>query len=80
MTKKVALSPATLLSDRAPCDFFVFPKMKLKPRGKRFNVVLEIQQNLQQVLNSIMKETVPASHPLTGLSVLTSKRSILKGT
>jgi hypothetical protein len=76
MTKNMTLSPATLLLDLAPCDSFVFAKMKLKPRGKRFDAVLEIQQNLQQVLNSIMKETVPDSLLITGLTVLTSKQSI----
>jgi hypothetical protein len=28
----------------APCDFFLFPKMKLKLKGRRFDGLEEIQQ------------------------------------
>jgi hypothetical protein len=53
-------SPIPLLS--GPCsDFFLFPKMKLK--GKRFNDVLETQQNFQQVYNS----------RINGISILAPK-------
>jgi hypothetical protein len=29
--------------DLAPCDFFLFPKMKLKLKGRRFDTIEEIQ-------------------------------------
>jgi hypothetical protein len=29
--------------DLAPCDFFLFPKMKLKLKGRRFDTTEEIQ-------------------------------------
>jgi hypothetical protein len=29
--------------DLAPCDFFLFPKMKLKLKGRRFDSIEEIQ-------------------------------------
>jgi hypothetical protein len=51
----------------------MFPKMRLKCRGKRFNAGLEI-------LDNIVTETVPDSLLITGLSVLTSKQSIWKRT
>jgi hypothetical protein len=41
--------------DLALCDLFLFPKIKLKLEGKKFNDVLEIQQSSQQMLNGIMK-------------------------
>ena len=34
----------------APCDFFLFPKMKLKLKGKRFNTIEEIQTTSQDVV------------------------------
>jgi hypothetical protein len=30
-------------SDLAPYDFFLFPKMKLKPKGRQFHTIEEIQ-------------------------------------
>jgi len=33
--------------DLAPCDFFLFPKMKLKLKGWRFDTVKDIQAKLQ---------------------------------
>jgi hypothetical protein len=38
----------------ASCDFLC-PEMKIKVKGKGFNDVLEIQQNLHQIHNSITK-------------------------
>jgi hypothetical protein len=31
--------------DLAPCDFFLFPKMKLKLKGRRFDTIEEIDQS-----------------------------------
>jgi hypothetical protein len=33
----------------APCDFFLFPKMKLQLKGRRFDRVEEIQRVSQNV-------------------------------
>jgi hypothetical protein len=33
--------------DLAPCDFFVFPKMKFKLKGRRFDTTEEIQAESQ---------------------------------
>ena len=40
--------------DQAPCDFYMFPKMKLQLKGQRFISTEEIQAELQQVLNMLM--------------------------
>jgi hypothetical protein len=41
-------SPALAL-----CDFFLFPKMKIKLKGLRFDTVEEIQAETQKVLNTL---------------------------
>jgi hypothetical protein len=41
--------------DLAPYDFALFPKLKMKLKGRRFETVSDIQRELQVVLNS-MKE------------------------
>jgi hypothetical protein len=38
---------------RAPCDFFLFPKIKLKLKGSRFDTIEEIQAESQRVLNTL---------------------------
>jgi hypothetical protein len=38
--------------DVAPCDFFVFTKMKLKLKGRRFDTNEEIQAESQRVLDT----------------------------
>jgi transposase len=41
---KTTVIPHPLYSpDLAPCDFFIFPKMKLKLKGRRFESIEEIQ-------------------------------------
>jgi hypothetical protein len=42
--------------DLAPCDIFLFPKMKLQLRGRRFDRVKEIQQESQYVLGMLQKQ------------------------
>ena len=39
--------------DLAPCDFWLFPKLKLPLKGKRFQTVDEIQENMTGQLMSI---------------------------
>jgi hypothetical protein len=40
-------------ADFAPCDFALFPKLKMKLKGRHFETVSYIQRELQVVLNSI---------------------------
>ena len=39
--------------DLAPCDFYVFLKMKLQLKGQRFVSIEEVQAESQQVLNTL---------------------------
>jgi len=42
--------------DLAPCDFFLFPKMKLQLKGRRFDTVEEIQRESQNVLGRLRED------------------------
>ena len=48
--------------DLEPCDFFLFPKMKLKLKGRRFDTI-EIQAESQRVLDTLIKKGLPGSVP-----------------
>jgi hypothetical protein len=39
--------------DIAPCDFALFPKLKMKLKGRRSETVPDIQRESQAVLDSI---------------------------
>jgi hypothetical protein len=39
--------------DLASCDFFLFPKSKLKLKGRRFDAIEEIQDESQRVLDTL---------------------------
>ena len=41
--------------DLAPCDFFLFPKIKMALKGKRFQDVDEIKQNATEQLREVSK-------------------------
>jgi hypothetical protein len=41
---------------RAGCDFFLFPKMKLKLKGCRFDTLEEIQAKSQRVLDTLTEK------------------------
>jgi transposase len=41
--------------DLAPCDFFLFPKIKMALKGKRFQDVDEIKQNVTEELRRVSK-------------------------
>jgi hypothetical protein len=41
----------------APCDFFLFPKLKSTLKGKRLQDVTEIQLNTTRQLQAIRKQT-----------------------
>jgi transposase len=42
--------------DLAPCDFFLFPRLKITLNGKRFQDVAEIQLNTTRQLQAIPKQ------------------------
>jgi hypothetical protein len=42
--------------DLAPCHFFLFPKMKLKLKGRRFDTIEKIQAESQRVLDSLKEK------------------------
>jgi hypothetical protein len=39
--------------DLAPCDFFLFPKLKMKLKERRFQTVAEIQAESPAILNTL---------------------------
>jgi len=41
--------------DLAPCDFFLFPQLKLRMKVRTFNTIEEIQEESQRVLDTIPK-------------------------
>jgi transposase len=50
---KMAVIPYPPYSpDLAPCDFFLFPKMKLKLKGRRFDTTEEIHAESPRVLDT----------------------------
>jgi hypothetical protein len=54
--KNVAAVPHPPYSpDLAPCDFLLFPRMKSKLKGHRFQNVTEIQEQSLTVLHAIPK-------------------------
>jgi hypothetical protein len=42
--------------DLAPCDFFLFPKMKLKLKGPLFDTIEEIQAESQKMLDTLTEK------------------------
>jgi transposase len=42
--------------DLTPCDLFLFPKMKLKLKGRQFEGLEEIQQESQNVLGMLREQ------------------------
>jgi hypothetical protein len=42
-----------ITGDLAPCDFFLFPKMKLKLKGCQFYTIEEIKAESQRVLDTL---------------------------
>jgi hypothetical protein len=42
--------------DLAPCDFFLFPKTKLKLKGRRVDAIDEIQAESQRVLDTVTEK------------------------
>jgi hypothetical protein len=54
--------PRVITGDLAPCDFFLFPNVKLKLKGRQFDTIEEIQAESQRVLESDRKG-LPGSIP-----------------
>jgi len=42
--------------DLAPCDFFLFPKMKFKLKGRRFDTIEDSQAETQKVLDTLTEK------------------------
>jgi transposase len=47
--------------DLAPYDFALFPKLKMKLKGRHFETVSDIQRESQAVLNSIKENDFPGA-------------------
>jgi hypothetical protein len=45
--------------DLVPCDFFLFPRMKLQPKGRRFQDVFEILEQLLTIPQCYFKMSAP---------------------
>jgi hypothetical protein len=43
-------------TDLAPCDFFLFPNMKLKLRGRRLDTIEEIQAESQRMFDTLTEK------------------------
>jgi hypothetical protein len=68
--------------DLASCDFFIFAKMKLKLKGRRFDTIEEIQSQSRRVFDTLTeKDFQEASQKMeetVGL-VSTYGRELLRG-
>jgi hypothetical protein len=54
--EKLTLTPQLPYSpDLAPCDFRLFPKLKMGLRGRRFAIVDDIKENAEAGLRAIKK-------------------------
>jgi hypothetical protein len=49
----ISLKIPPYFPDIAPCEFTLFPKLKMKLKGRRFETVSDIQREPQAVLDSI---------------------------
>jgi hypothetical protein len=48
--------------DLAPCDFALFPKLKMKLKGRRFETVSDKHEESQAVLDSIKENDCRGSY------------------
>jgi hypothetical protein len=67
--------------DLATCAFFLFPKIKLKLKGRRFDTIAEVQSESQRVLDTLTKGipgNVPKMKETVG-PVSTCGRKLLRG-
>ena len=61
--------------DLAPCDLFLFPRMKGQKKGKRFADVREVKKKTLEVLNNISTENISRHVFSSGKNVGTSVSS-----
>jgi hypothetical protein len=54
--KRYSDSPPPYSPDLAPFDFFLFPKMKLRLKGRRFDRTEEIHAESQEVIDTVTFE------------------------
>ena len=69
------------LPDLAPSDFFLFPKLKMKLKGRRFQTSEEIQAESQAVLNTLQEMTsknISKTGSAVGIVVKPQKGTTLK--
>jgi hypothetical protein len=67
--------------DLAPCDFALFPKLKMKLKGRRFQTVPDIRRELQVILDSIKENDFFGAFEAwkkDGIAVYVPKETILK--
>jgi hypothetical protein len=67
--------------DLAPCDFALFPKLKMKLKGRHFETVSDIQRELRVVPNSIKENDFHDAFEEwknNGVAVYNPKETILK--
>jgi hypothetical protein len=54
---KMAVIPHPPYSpDMTPCDFYLFPKMKVNLKGRRFDTTEEVQAESQRVLDTLTEK------------------------
>jgi hypothetical protein len=56
----------------APCDFFLFPRMKGQKKGKRFSDVREVRKKTLEVVNNASTEKISRNVFSSGKNVGTS--------
>jgi hypothetical protein len=49
----IIVPPPLYSPEFAPCDFALFPKLKMKLKGQHFEMVSDIQRESQAVLDSV---------------------------
>jgi len=67
--------------DLAPSDFFLFPKLKMKLKGRRFQTLEEIKVESQAVLNTLREITsknASKTGSAAGITVKPQKGTTLK--
>jgi hypothetical protein len=71
----VTVPQAPYSPDLAPCDFVLFPKLKMKLKGRRFETMSDIQMESQSVLTSAV---LLKRRKNNGIAVQVPKETILK--
>ena len=67
--------------DLVPCDFFLFTKLKLRIKGRRFDTIEKIQEESQRILDTIPKrdfQNASKHGRNAGTAVFVQKGSTLK--